>query len=353
MPPRRRKRLDPAVFNLPVDQIKQGFYTDTYFVRAREIVRGDRKPPTVLMQFTAKNGGWLGGIDEAIALLKLCADDWNALTVNALYEGDNYDDWDTVLTVEGPYDSFAHLETVLIGALTRRTKVCTNARLITNVARAKPVIFMGARDDVLWTQPGDGYAAMAGGVKSVSTDAQASLLGSKSVGTIPHALIAACGGDTVKATRRFAEMFPDVDVIALVDYDNDCVKTALEVAQALEGRLWGVRLDTAEMLVDKSIVPMMGGFRPTGVNAQLVWNVRNALDSEGFGEVKIIVSGGFDITRITDFEEDGVPVDAYGVGAALFDGRFDFTADIVQVNGKPESKVGRRLRENSRLERVK
>jgi nicotinate phosphoribosyltransferase len=353
VPPRRRKRLDPAVFQLPVEQIKQGFYTDTYFVRAREIVRTEKKSPNVLMQFTAKNSGWLSGVDETIALLKLCSDDWNALAVNAMYEGDFYDDWDTVLTVEGPYETFAHLETLCVGALTRRTKVCTNARLITNIARAKPVIFFGARDDVWWTQPGDGYAAMAGGVKSMSTDAQSSLFGGKSVGTIPHALIAASGGDTVKATKRFAELFPDVDVISLVDYDNDSVKTSIDVAQALEGRLWGVRLDTAEYLVDKSILPQMGAFRPTGVNAQLVWNVRNALDAEGFGEVKIIVSGGFDLARITDFEEIGVPVDIYGVGAALFDGRFDFTADIVQVNGKPQSKTGRKLRENSRLERVK
>jgi len=353
MPPRRRKRLDPAAFQLPVEQIKQGFYTDTYFVRAREIVRNEKKSPSVLMQFTAKDSGWLGGIDEAIALLKLCSDDWSALTVSALYEGDFYDDWDTVLTIEGPYESFAHLETLCVGALTRRTKICTNARLLSNVARAKPVIFFGARDDVLWTQPGDGYAALAGGLKSVSTDAQAALFGGKSVGTIPHALIAAFGGDTVRATKRFAEMFPDVEVIALVDYDNDCVTTSLEVAQALEGRLYGVRLDTAEHVVDKSILPQMGSFKPTGVNAPLVWNVRNALDTEGFGEVKIVVSGGFDVARITDFEEDGVPVDAYGVGAALFDGRFDFTADIVQVNGKPQSKAGRKLRENSRLERVK
>jgi nicotinate phosphoribosyltransferase len=353
MPPRRRKRIDPAAFQLPVEQIKQGFYTDTYFVRAREIVRGDKRPASVLMQFTGKNGGWLGGIDEAIALLKLCCDDWNALTVNALYEGDSFDDWDTVLTVEGPYDSFGHLETLCVGALGRRTKLCTNARLLTNVARAKRVIFFGAPDDVFWTQPGDGDAAMAGGVKAVATDAQASLFGGKSVGTTPHALIAACGGDTVKATKRFAEAFPDVDVIALVDYDNDCVKTSIEVAQALEGRLWGVRIDTAEYMVDRSVVPQMGSFRPTGVNAQLVWNVRNALDAEGFGEVKIIASGGFDAARITAFEEEGVPVDAYGVGAALFDGRFDFTADIVQVNGKPQAKAGRSLRENSRMERVK
>jgi len=138
-----------------------------------------------------------------------------------------------------------------------------------------------------------------------------------------------------------------------VDYDNDCVKTSLDVARALEGRLWGVRLDTAEFMVDKSVIPQMGDFKPTGVNASLVWNVRNALDAEGFGDVKIVVSGGFDVPRIQAFEEEGVPVDAYGIGAALYEGLFDFTADIVQVNGKAEGKVGRRLRANPRLERVK
>ena len=194
---------------------------------------------------------------------------------------------------------------------------------------------------------------MVGGVKLVSTEAQGSLFGGKAVGTIPHALIATYGGDTVKATKRFAETIEGVDVIALVDYDNDSVKTSLEVARALEDRLWGVRLDTAETMVDKSVVSQMGAFKPTGVNANLVWNVRNALDAEGFGDVKIVVSGGFDVARILAFEEEGVPVDAYGVGAALFDGRFDFTADIVQVNGKPQSKAGRALRVNPRLERVK
>lgn len=353
MPPRRRKRIDPAAFKLQVDEIKSGFYTDAYFVRAREVLRQDKRAPTVVMQFSGKDEGWVGGVDEAIAVLKLCADDWSALTVQALYEGDHYESWDTVLAVEGPYDNFGFLETICLGVLSRRTRICTNAKMLCDAAESKPVMFFGARDDVYGTQPGDGYAAMIGGVKLVSTQAQASLAGGKAVGTIPHALIAAYGGDTVKATRRFAEAIEGVDVIALVDYDNDCVKTSLEVARALEGQLWGVRLDTAENMVDKSVVPQMGAFKPTGVNANLVWNVRNALDAEGFGDVKIVVSGGFTEDRIRAFEEDGVPVDAYGVGAALFEGRYDFTADIVQVNGKPEAKAGRRLHENPRLERVK
>jgi nicotinate phosphoribosyltransferase len=353
MPPRRRKRIDPAAFNLPVDQIKQGYFTDAYFVRAREVVKQDARSPKVLVQMTGKHEGWLSGIDEAIAILKLCADDWSALTVNALYEGDRFEGWDTVLTIEGPYEAFGYLETLCLGALGRRTRVCTNAKRICEAAHSKPVMFFGARDDTYSAQPGDGFAAMIGGVKMVSTEAQGSLFGGKAFGTIPHALVSVYGGDMVKAAKRFAEVIEGVDVIALVDYDNDCVKASLEVARALEDRLWGVRLDTAETMVDKSVVAHMGTFTPTGVNANLVWNVRNALDAEGFGDVKIVVSGGFDAARIVAFEEDGVPVDAYGVGTALFDGRFDFTADIVQVNGKPEAKAGRALRVNPRLERVK
>jgi nicotinate phosphoribosyltransferase len=143
-----------------------------------------------------------------------------------------------------------------------------------------------------------------------------------------------------------------VDLVALVDYDNDSVKTALDVARALEGRLWGVRLDTGENMVDKSLFAQMGSFKPTGVNPQLVWNVRNALDAEGHGEVKIVASGGFDAERIELFESEGVPVDVYGVGAALYEGRYDFTADIVLVDGRPQAKAGRVLRENPRLAKV-
>src|SRR5262245_32347548 len=125
--PRRKKRLDPAAFNLPVDQIKAGFFTDTYFVRTRDILRAERRSPRVNMQVTGKQVGYLGGIDAALAVLRLCSDDWNALTVHALLEGDFYDDWETVLTIEGPYHTFAHLETLVLGLIGRGTRICSNA----------------------------------------------------------------------------------------------------------------------------------------------------------------------------------------------------------------------------------
>jgi len=77
-----------------------------------------------------------------------------------------------------------------------------------------------------------------------------------------------------------------------------------------------------------------------------------ALDARGFGDVKIVVSGGFSVDKIREFEEGGVPVDAYGVGSSLIRGSNDFTGDIVLTDGKPSAKVGRRYRPNPRLELV-
>ena len=350
----RRPRLDPDIFHLPVDRMREGYYSDKYFVRAGEILKADRHHPHVTMQVFSKTKADLGGIDEAIAILKLCSDDFASLDVRALHEGESIDPWETVMTIDGPYDQFAHLETLYLGVLARRTRVGTNTRLVVEAAAPKEVMFFPARHDHWLVQTGDGYAAHVAGAIGVSTDAQASWWGSKGVGTVPHAMIAAYGGDTVMATQKFVEHIDEegVRLITLVDFDNDCVGTSLAVARALGDQIYGVRLDTSETLVDRSIQPSMGQFKPTGVNPQLVVNVREALDAEGFGKVKIVVSGGFTAEKIRSFEDQGVPVDAYGVGSSLFGGRFDFTADVVRVDGKLCAKVGRRVNPNPRLEKV-
>ncbi|MDH3496704.1 MAG: quinolinate phosphoribosyl transferase [Gemmatimonadota bacterium] len=349
----RRRRLDPAIFHLPVERMREGYYSDKYFVRAREILLADRHRPRVLMQVFGKSEAYLGGIDEVIAILKLCALRWDELVVHALYDGDEIRPWETVMTIEGPYDAIAHLETLYLGVLARRTRVGTNTRRVVEAARPKEVMFFPARHDHWLVQTGDGYAAHIAGAIGVSTDAQASWWGSEGIGTVPHAIIAAYGGDTVLATQKFAEFLPaDVRLITLVDFENDSVRTSLEVARALGDRLYGVRLDTSHTMVDASVVPQMGSFDPTGVNPQLVWNVRRALDAEGFRQVKIVVSGGFTADKIHQFEALAVPVDAYGVGSSLFGGRFDFTADVVLTEGKPSAKIGRRYEPNERLELV-
>jgi nicotinate phosphoribosyltransferase len=198
-------------------------------------------------------------------------------------------------------------------------------------------------------QTGDGWAAHVAGAIGVSTDAQASWWGGRGMGTVPHGLIAAYAGDTVKAARVFADRFAaDMAVTVLVDWENDSVRTALQVAEALGEDLWGVRLDTSERLEDKAL----DGSGLHGVQPSLVEKVRAELDDAGFENVRIAVSGGFTADRIAEFEAAGVPVDAYGVGSSLLRGNNDFTADVVMVDGRPCAKVGRGLVASERLERV-
>jgi nicotinate phosphoribosyltransferase len=117
-------------------------------------------------------------------------------------------------------------------------------------------------------------------------------------------------------------------------------------------RLWGVRLDTSRTLVDLCLWDEMGDFDPRGVNERLVRRVRDALDENGFERVRIVVSGGFTVDRIREFEAKNVPVDSYGVGSSLIRGDNDFTADVVLTDGLPSAKVGREYRPNPRLELV-
>ena len=352
-------RLPPETFRLPVARMREGYYTDQYFNLTRELLEAEDRHPRVLMQVFQKEESILGGVDEAIAIVKQCAgrhtpdgweDGWSELEVRALHEGDMIDPHETVMTIEGDYALFAHLETVYLGCMARRTLVMRNVKAVVEAAHGKPILFFPARHDHWLVQTGDGWAAHVAGAIGVSTDAQASWWGGRGVGTVPHGLIAAYGGDTVAAARAFADRFyGQTNITVLVDFDNDSVRTALEVADALGERLWGVRLDTSELLVDAALVAEPDAERHRGVTALLARRVRDALDGAGHGHVRIVVSGGFDATKISRFEDEAAPVDAYGVGSSLLRGKNDFTADVVRVDGRPVAKAGRQERPNPRL----
>jgi nicotinate phosphoribosyltransferase len=393
-------RLPFYVFDLPIQEIRRGYRSDVYFWREKLVLERDRCNPLVTMQVFQKKHAVLCGIDEAIAILQvgtghyadlnkayqlfdqlmniktelrksrytdeerfislmekrleveaaldsIWANEFDRLKITALRDGDELEPYETVMNIEGPAASFAHLETVYLGVLARRTKIATSVRQCVRAALGKPVLFFGARFDHFSCQGGDGYAASIGGAEAVSTDAGAEWWGSRGIGTIPHALIACYGGDTALATDKFYEHIAkgtDIKVIALVDYHNDCVRTCLEVAAKLKDVLWGVRLDNADTMVDRSLWEEMMQFDPRGVNIRLVEKVREALDREGYSHVKILVSGGFNPEKIASFEEKKAPVDIYAVGSFFLGGRCDFTADIVMVDGKRESKTGREYR---------
>src|SRR6476661_2108815 len=105
-----RERLDPSVFRLPIERIRDGYYSDAYFNYTKELLEAREDRPNVTMQVFQKEHSLVGGIDEALAILKLCSGrrlngDWKAgwdeLVVHAPYEGDAVEPFETVMTLEG------------------------------------------------------------------------------------------------------------------------------------------------------------------------------------------------------------------------------------------------------------
>ncbi len=400
-----KQRLNSNVFDLPVQEMRRGYRSDIYFWREKIVLEQHNIHPEVVTQVFQKKNSVLCGIDEAIAILKLGSgrykdyekayklfdrlmelkkesrnyyltdrakylsfvrqkleinseldslweNGFDALEIDALYDGDLISPREPVMHIKGDPSLYAHLESLYLGVLARRTKIATNVRNVVEAANGATVLFFPARFDHWATQGGDGYAAHIGGAGGVAVPAQAEWWGASASGTVPHALIAACSGDTVLATKFFHESYPETSLVALVDFENDCIGTALKCAREFGKDLWGVRLDTSENMVDKAIIQNMGDFYPNGVIPELVFAMREALDSAGFQHVKIVVSGGFNPEKIARFEALKAPVDAYGVGSCLMQGENDFTADVVMVNGKHCAKAGRWFKKSSRLDSV-
>ncbi|MFY4774548.1 nicotinate phosphoribosyltransferase [Metabacillus sp. RGM 3146] len=341
------------------ERVKEGWFSAVYFLKTKEIVSAIRPENIVTMQFFQKEHAVLCGTDEVIALLKTFAEKPETLEIHSLKDGDKISPFETVLTITGPYQYFGYLEGVIDGILARRTSVATN---VYNVVKAagisgiqKPVIFMGDRDDHFTQQAGDGYAAYIGGSSAQATHAMSEWWGKQGMGTMPHALIQMFDGDIVETSKAYAKTFPEDDLIVLVDYNNDCITDALKVAREFGSELKGVRVDTSRTMIDQYFVrnpDVLGTFDPRGVNGHLIFALREALDREGYGHVKIVVSGGFNEKRIKEFEEQQVPVDIYGVGSSLLKITIGFTGDNVMLNGKPQAKAGRKFRPNPRMEKV-
>lgn len=357
-------------------RIRTGWLTDRYFVRTIGTLEHAGRDPVVTMQFFPKVEGVVAGLYECVRMLQTQL--WEGyryedLTVWTALEGERVRPWEVPFRIEGKYRAFAHLETPLDGVLSRRSLIASNVARAVEAAGDTPVVYFGPRHDDWRIQTPDGYAALVGGGKEVSSDAGGAWWGAEGVGTMPHAMIAAFGGDVVEATLAFAryvrDLEPEVPVVSLVDYDNDCVGDSLAVARAMrsefgDGVLEAVRLDTSSKLIDRALYrdPELWGREDLrGVNAHLVRKVREALDREGFDYVGIFVSGGFTPAKIRRFEEAGLPISGYGVGSSLLGhgaasegviSSFDFTADVVEVEGEPEAKVGRWLWENPGLIRL-
>ena len=329
-------------------------YTDHYFLNSRIAFQHCGNQRRVMYQVFQRGEVMLCGMSYVRELLSSIGSE---IEISALDDGDRVSPMESVMHIVGPIDRLLTYETVYLGLLARMTRIATNVSEAVDAAGGKPVLFFPARFDIPEAQEYDGYAAKIGGAFGASTQAEADAFHQPAVGTMPHAMIAAFKGNTVAAALAYAEALPNEPLWALVDFENDSARTAVEVFRALRDRrhrLAGVRLDTSQDLVDRALQEQR--IESPGVQPQLVFEVRRRLDEAGARDVKISVSGGFSAEKIRTFEERKAPVDVYAIGERFLRGSTPFTSDVVgYYEGDafiPCAKVGREFRPNSRLKRM-
>ncbi len=308
------------------EEIKSGQVVDVYFSRTKEILEAEKKDKHVVAEFVVKrfpeNRDWgvFAGLEEAIYLLRdLNVKAW------AMPEGTLFRENEPVLVIEGNYLDFGLYETAILGLLCQASGVATKAARCKKAAGEKTVLSFGARRMHPVLAPMIERNAYIGGCDGVAVIKSAELLGILPAGTIPHALILILG-DTVEAVEAFDRVIdPKVARVALIDTFTDEKFESVRVAEAMKGKLFGIRLDTP------------GSRR--GDFLSILKEVRWELNLRGFEDVKIFVSGGIDETKIPRLNE---VVDAYGIGTSISSAPvLDFAMDIVEIEGKPMAKRGK------------
>jgi len=313
---------DQRLFSADNREIMEGWTTDIYFIKTREILRGlGMADKPVVAEVFAGRHGIMAGTQEAKNLLSGAgAEVW------ALPEGQPFAAKEVVMRIIGPYDSFGIYETALLGILASSSGWATAARVVKEAAGERRVICFGARHVHPAVAPVMERAAIVGGVDGCSCILGAKLAGMEPSGTIPHAVFLIVG-DTVEVAQAYKRMMPgNTPVVVLVDTFRDEAEEALRVAAALDRELAAVRLDTAS--------------ERGGVTPGLVREVRARLDQAGYGHVRILVSGGVTPERIVELSAAGA--DSFGVGSFISGASaIDMTMDLKEVGGRPIAKRGR------------
>lgn len=282
--------------------------------------------------------------------------------------------------ITGSFTHLADLETLLLQKL---GSPCVAAHRAYQIALSLPqtrFLAMDARHCAGYEmQELMAYAASVGG-RAAQRDGAIGFVGTandavapffetgQGYGTMPHALIG-YAGSTVRAAEMFHEMYPETDLVVLVDYFGKEITDALAVCRrfpelAAKGRL-AMRLDThggrfleglnpqeSYAVVDRHAPKALRRYRSdselryligTGVSAAAVWRMRDALDEAGFPQVKIIASSGFGVTKCACMADAHAPIDVVGTGSFIPDlwNETYATADIVSYNGIERVKIGR------------
>lgn len=343
-----------------------GLYTDLYqLTMAQAYLRdGTHETPAVFDHFfrTLPFGGGfvvfagLADFLDLLAGLRFSADDLDYLrslgfearfldhlagfrfrgTVTSVREGEIVFPLEPLIRVEGGLLESQIVETALLNIVNFESLVATKAARLRLVAGDRPVSEFGLRRAHGFGGILASRAAVIGGCDSTSDVYAARLYGLRASGTMAHSYIESYG-DELTAFRRYAASHPDGCVLLVDTYDTlrSGVPHAITVGREMAARgerLFGVRLDSGDL-------------------GTLSKQTRRLLDEAGLRDVRIVASNLLDEYVIRGLNEQGAPIDIFGVGTRLAtgapDGSLDGVYKLAAAGGEPRLKLSETLTKTS------
>ena len=315
--------------NLAHDDGQLGLFTDLYELTMSQAYfsRGMDAPATfgLTVRSYPPNRGYLvsAGLDDVLDYLSRLQFDDDAIgylrslgaftgdfldylrgvrftgTVRAIPDGRLFFPDEPLLEITAPIIEAQLVETYVINQMNLQTSLATKAARCVWAAQGRGIADFASRR----THGSDAAMKMArasyiAGFASTSNVLAASHYGIPPAGTMAHSFISSFPSE-LDAFRAYAHSFPDRTVLLLDTYDTVAgAWNAVAVAKELEAaghQLAAVRLDSGDY-------------------AELSRQVRQVLDGEGLGYVKVLVSGGLDEYELDALLQGGAPIDLFGVG---------------------------------------
>ncbi len=236
-------------------------------------------------------------------------------TITSVKEGEIVFPLEPLLRVEGTLIEAQLVETLLLNFLNFESLIATKASRIKMAADGRRIVDFGLRRAQGLGGIHGTKAAIIGGVDATSNVYAAFHNGFSVSGTQAHSWVQSFG-DELGAFRKYAEFYPDKCILLVDTYDTlrSGVPNAIRVAKELErsgNRLIAIRLDSGDL-------------------AYLSKRARQMLDQAGLSYVKIVVSNQLDEYVIRSLLEDqGAPIDTFGVGTRLITGQTTAALDGV------------------------
>ncbi|WP_031489186.1 nicotinate phosphoribosyltransferase [Ureaplasma canigenitalium] len=325
-------------------------YTPSYDLKTTFLAREYIDDHAVCTQFLNydKNNIMVCGTMEVIRLLEfyLSKKELKQLTIKYVPDGYVIRSKEMVLSIEGPYEIYGNLITIISSILTRRSSVATNAHEALNlIDDEQKIVFMVDYVDDYRLQPYDGYAAYVGGITNFVTEKQVEFLQDSGAkfdvsGSMTYHMISMFSNELSSVCHTFLTEFPKNRLIPIIDFSNNVINELENIRDYFKD-IYAVRIDLSDELTDEGLEIAIDNKRNmdiAGTSPYLIELIRDYLDRNEGKHIKIVVASDLTFEDIRKFKKHQTAIDVFGLGYSLTEITVKIKPELMFLDGQDVSK---------------